>query len=1018
MCKGKAVTWILALNAAMAGAQVIPVPNGAFDTDPAAEPSWTLSGGPGKWIADERAITVTGTGEDSNSWRTGSLPLEPSALYQLRFRARTVTSPAGGTAMTGPQFANRDLGVPPVDWQEYTTVFLTPSNLTADRATLRFGQWRVPGTLAFDDVSLSVAQAVHATHGDIPLGKGESVSGNDYSFHGPIAGSYGNFARPLVSQACAFNTNRWMVTAGSEVTHEHRVGARNQLSATIEVNISEYTAGALLVEVRSATTEWTKVGEMTRQGIQQFPVPAELLPSGTVSVRLRGDGGSDAALIVKDYSYLAVIDGEPLHLTGDTDFLAVKSIDPRFEVTCTDFGETRPGGQNVLRARIDNSSPSALPLDAKVTIAHHDGTAAVFERVLSATPGESVLEVPYTVARAGGYDVDFRVGGAESFHAQGSFHVPVLYDATYGQRLPQSNENTGLWWASSGWKISKDRPLPEAAANAIVIRAARNEAEAAQLVVRPARDLVGLTAKAGDLQGPGGAIVSSESIDVLRVRYVNVTRPTDETGAVAPWPDPLPPFAGPLDVPGGTNQPLWIRVRVPRDASPGMYEGSVRLTAEGYEADVPLHVEVYDFSLPDRPTCTSAFGFSPGEVYRYHNLTEPSQQREVMDQYLQSFSEHRISPYNPAPLDPFVVTWPGVEDYKQGTTSNLEEAFTPTIDWTAWDTAMTKAMDDFSFTSFELPIIGMGGGTFHSRTEPSLLGYTEDTPEYQAAFANYCRQVEAHLRDKGWLEDAYVYWFDEPDPKDYDFVMNGFRKIREAAPGIPRMLTEQVEPELIGGPTLWCPISDAFDMEDAEVRRAEGEKFWWYVCTWPTAPYCGLFIDHPGTALRVWLWQTWQRKIDGILIWQSNYWTSNTAFPDEPQNPYADPMGWTTGYGTPPGVKLPWGNGDGRFMYPPEAAADGSQSEAVLAGPVDSIRWEMLRDGVEDYEYLAILRGLLEDSGTEAIGETELNEYRGLLEVPDAITASMTNFTLDPAPIEARRNAIARAIERLRRITE
>jgi hypothetical protein len=338
----------------------------------------------------------------------------------------------------------------------------------------------------------------------------------------------------------------------------------------------------------------------------------------------------------------------------------------------------------------------------------------------------------------------------------------------------------------------------------------------------------------------------------------------------------------------------------------------------------------------------------------------------------------------------------------------------PAIDWAAWDAAMTRTIDDYGFNSFRLSIAGMGGGTFHSRTEPSLLGYAEDTPEYRTAFANYCRSVQEHLREKGWLDEAYVYWFDEPDPKDYEFVMNGFRKIHEAAPDINRMLTEQVEPALIGGPNIWCPISDAFDMEDAELRRAEGEKFWWYVCTGPKAPYCTLFIDHPATELRVWLWQTWQRKIDGILIWQSNYWTSSAAYPDVPQNPYTDPMGWTSGYSTPAGTKRPWGNGDGRFIYPPEAAADGQQQEPVVAGPVDSIRWEMLRDGVEDYEYLAILRDLIETANKAGVDDAVLNEYRALLEVPVEITASMTEFTIDPAPIEARRDDVARAIMRLR----
>ncbi len=88
----------------------------------------------------------------------------------------------------------------------------------------------------------------------------------------------------------------------------------------------------------------------------------------------------------------------------------------------------------------------------------------------------------------------------------------------------------------------------------------------------------------------------------------------------------------------------------------------------------------------------------------------------------------------------------------------------------------------------------MGGGTFHSRQEPELLGFTEDTPHYKALFSSYCTQMQEHLRQKGWLNEAFVYWFDEPDPKDYPFVSNGFAKLKAAAPDLNRMLTEKVEP--------------------------------------------------------------------------------------------------------------------------------------------------------------------------------------------------------------------------------
>ena len=126
-------------------------------------------------------------------------------------------------------------------------------------------------------------------------------------------------------------------------------------------------------------------------------------------------------------------------------------------------------------------------------------------------------------------------------------------------------------------------------------------------------------------------------------------------------------------------------------------------------------------------------------------------------------------------------------------------------------------------------------------------------------------------------------------------------------------------------------------------------------------------------------------------------------------------MGWTSGYSTPKGQKRPWGNGDGRFIYPPLAAANANPQDPVLEGPVDSIRWEMLRDGIEDYEYLAILEKLL-IINEDMLDEDQLLRYAALLDVPGDITSDMTTFTKDPAPIEKRRDEVARAIAALNRL--
>jgi hypothetical protein len=262
---------------------------------------------------------------------------------------------------------------------------------------------------------------------------------------------------------------------------------------------------------------------------------------------------------------------------------------------------------------------------------------------------------------------------------------------------------------------------------------------------------------------------------------------------------------------------------------------------------------------------------------------------------------------------------------------------------------------------------------------------------------------------------AYVYWFDEPAPRDYAFVASGMQRLKRYAPGLRRMLTEQPgDNELSGQVDIWCPVSHHYDHVEAEKRRAHGERFWWYVCTGPKAPYCTLFIDHPATELRVWHWQTWQRNIVGTLVWRANYWTSSAAFPDQPQDPYADPMGYVSGYSTPRGVRRYWGNGDGRFIYPPLAATVPGRSgnEPVIAPPVSSIRWEMIREGVEDYEYLYLLRELIQENRDRLTAEA-ITEFESLLEVPASITTDMTHFTTDPAPIYKHREEIAQAIEQL-----
>ncbi|MFO8012423.1 MAG: DUF6067 family protein [Phycisphaerae bacterium] len=1009
--------------AAPAAAQTVDVPNPSFEKGDAAPAGWSLSGGKGEWItagaADgDRAVAVTGDGKGSNHWLSDPVPLEPGAVYRLTFRARR-SDTGGGTPVSGPLFANRDLGDIPARWEAYTSIFAVPADLADGRSRLRFGQWQVAGTVAFDAVRLCRAMPVYARDGGMELGEGEMLRGNEYTFAAPFGGVSRNHARPLARHTAGYNSNRWTFSAGDEVVYRHAVAGRRQTDAEVSVDVTWHSAGELEVAASADGKRWTPLGTLGGVTGGSWPVPDGLLPAGAVWIRLRarpagGKQDGRASLQVSGYGYRATLDGPPATLIGRTQFVAVTQTDPRLKVRVTSLGDAVPGGENTAVLRVTNATGKALAVLPTATM---DKASPVQQTVRELTPGDHALRLTYAVPGTGSHTLRLAVGVEQGpgFRADVPLEVAGLHAAGYGETLPASGDAVGLWWCSSGWKVSRVRGVPVEKGEALCIAAARNEADAAQLVLRPKEDLKGLTVEAADLAAPDGATIPASAVEVLKVRYILVTRPTDAAGCVGWWPDPLPPIKGPMDLAAGRNQPLWVRVTVPKAAAAGTYRGSVRLEAQGWSAEVPVRLRVFDFALPDRMTCQTAFGLRTGTIWRYQNLKDEADRRTVLAKYLANFADHHISPYDPAPMDPIKVTWP--KGARKGQAPALpQEKIAPDFDFTAWDAAMTRAMEAYHFNSFRLRVPGMGGGTFHRRYEPSLLGYPEDTPEYRAAFSNYCRLLQEHLREKGWLKYAYVYWFDEPAPKDYAFVMNGFKKLKRYAPDLARMLTEQVEPELVGGPNLWCPVSSNYDHAAAEERRAAGDRFWWYVCTGPKTPHAGLFIDHPAAELRVWLWQTWKRKIEGVLVWTTNYWTSGAAYPDRdrPQNPYEDPMGWRSGYSTEKGVRRPWGNGDGRFVYPPESCADAHPPGPVLEGPVDSLRWEMLRDGLEDYEYLAILRRLLAEKG-KGLSAGARARYGALLAVPEAISKDMTHFTADPGPIEARRTEVAEAIEALRR---
>jgi len=1002
---------VLLLSACAVQADV-PVPNTEFrQADPAHadQPlAWRLSGGQGRW-ADQSVLEVTGKGTEasSNYWSCDGVAFEPAGLYRFEMKARRVDG-GGGCAVSGPTFANRDHYQLASEWQTVGHVFRVPDGVKS--GTLRVGQWSAEGSHHFDSVRVAPVLPVHTAVGSIVLGEGESIRDGRYRFRGTFSHEGSNYHRTLLRTTTGFNSNRWTFGTGNEVVYRFEVPGRKFKDGRISLNVNHYIRGACVAEVSVDGESWQAAASQGAVGSVEAALPEAMFPAGVVFLRLRGEG--ESSFQVDRVEFDAELDGEASDGTGKTVYAELDSSKGPLAVEQLLLRDASEGRQAGLQVTIRNQGDRSVRMKVMGTtegLRSELGGAPVLRDTI--VPGRTITtSLPLPSDRPGNRTLDLFVQSDDPvsmIQVTLGYTVPDYYRSDYGQRLGSVKDGATVWWCDAAHKVPRTRKLPENPAfegfPVAKMATARNDCEAVQVVVRAEKDLKGLTASLSSLKQPdSGATIGTDKMQVLRTYYHFVDHPTDATGVRDYWPDALPPLDTPIDVEAGHNQPLWVLVHVPEDAKPGDYHATLALKAEGFSAKAPILLHVWDFTLPKQNHLKTAFGFSPGEVYRYHGLKTEEDKRKVVDLYLKSFGEHRISPYDPTPLDPIRVKF-------------LPEADPPRaeVDFTAFDKAMERAVKQYGFNNFRLGIQGMGGGTFHARHDPSIEGFGEDTPQYQAMFASQVQQIEAHLREKGWLDMAFVYWFDEPDPKDYEFVANGMKRLEKYAPGLVRMITEQPSDQFDAHVNVWCPVSHNYDHAAAEARRAHGERFWWYVCCGPKAPYCTLFIDHPATELRVWHWQAWQRNIVGTLVWQSNYWTSSAAYPDQPQNPYEDPMGYVSGYSTPKGTKSFWGNGDGRFIYPPLAAATPS-STPVLEPPVSSIRWEMLREGVEDYEYLHMLRELLAKKGKD-LPESKRKEFQQLLEVPEAITKDMTTFATDPRPIYQRRQAVATAIEELTR---
>ena len=194
--------------------------------------------------------------------------------------------------------------------------------------------------------------------------------------------------------------------------------------------------------------------------------------------------------------------------------------------------------------------------------------------------------------------------------------------------------------------------------------------------------------------------------------------------------------------------------------------------------------------------------------------------------------------------------------------------------------------------------------------------------------------------------------------------------------GIKRLCTEQTvtsDPAwgtLYGAVDIWCPLWCLYDENTARERQAVGEEIWTYTALCQgngKAPFWQ--IDFPPVQFRAPFWVSWREGVKGFLYWSSIYWAQG-------QDP------WTT----PHFRDQYWG--EGMLLYPGK--------DAGLSGPVPSIRLKLIREAMEDYEYMT----LASQQGHKAQVD----------QIVDRLVHSFSDWSKDPQAYMAARAKLAALI--------
>ncbi len=543
-----------------------------------------------------------------------------------------------------------------------------------------------------------------------------------------------------------------------------------------------------------------------------------------------------------------------------------------------------------------------------------------------------------------------------------------------GTAVPaQSHE---LFAVSDLSRVFEDGYNLPAAYDTLKVFGIRGEIISGQFAIYAKRDLKDVTVEMGELKNHAGSTTLSAGavgwnfVGSIPLSANAPNQPSHATVRSAParFPDYLMPDRQ-MNMDKGMFQSVWLTISIPCTAVAGGYYGNVTVRSGQGEQSLPVHLRVYPFSLPAERHLKVTEWYNTGNFEKLHGVEGKYSDAwfDMLGKYAENMAAHR--------QNVFQVSMNSI-DISLSSAGELAFDFSrfDQIAQVFWDTEQM----DYLETGF---LAKFGEGAWFS-TEIVLKDFrvqSEKTGEEiilpgKDIIPSLLPEFERHLRRKGWLKKTLFHIQDEPTLRNVMAWRELSAYLHGYAPDLIRIDAIETT-NLFDDIEIAVPKLDYLGAWHDTYRKAsrEGTEIWFYtVGIYQANSYPNKTIDMPVMDNRILHWLNYRYDLSGYLHWGWNQWT---------ENPYTDV-----------GMHI----GDGWHVYP------------VKGGVLNSLRWEQMRNGLQDYEYFWML-----EKKTEALKDSLGSVFKWIdpkqrsKEIAGEVVMDLLNHTHDPEVLyQAKRDVI------------